>query len=120
MTPAYRPRGRDERLRRADRIRQSKDFRRLNKEGRRRRSAHFVSLVGPGFDPLRVRLGVTVSRKVGNAVARNRVKRRIREWFRTGARERLPVGRDLIVIARSGAAELDTATTRRELGELLG
>jgi ribonuclease P protein component len=63
-------------------------------------------------------LGITVSRKVGTAVQRNRVKRRIREWFRHN-RAALPGEVVLVVIARRGAAELSRAETERELGSLL-
>ena len=105
-------------LRRADRLRSAKDFQRLNRAGERRRSAHFVVLVGPGRDPERTRLGLTVSRRVGGSVERNRVKRRVREWFRRH-RARLPQGRDVVVIARAGAAELDGVAVCRELGEAL-
>ena len=105
------------RLRRADRIRSGKDFRRLQKQGRRCVGAHLVVLCGPGWDQARMRLGLTVSRQVGGAVARNRVKRRVREWFRC-ERQRLPQGKDLIVIARRGAAELETHALWNELAEL--
>jgi ribonuclease P protein component len=51
------------------------------------------------------RIGITVSRRVGNAVVRNRVKRRVREWFR-GCRQKLRGGIDVVVIGRARAAEL--------------
>lgn len=58
-----------------------------------------------------------MSRRVGNAVARNRVKRRIREWFRQ-ERESLPRDTDWVLIARAGAAEMATHATLRELRDL--
>jgi len=60
------------------------------------------------------RLGVTASRRVGKAVHRNHIKRRIREWFRQH-RDELPVGRDIVVIARQGAAKLDSSLMWRQL-----
>ena len=64
------------------------------------------------------RLGVTASRKVGNAVARNRVKRGIREWFRT-ERDLLPRSVDIVVIARPGSAELTAIEVGAELAALV-
>lgn len=58
------------------------------------------------------RLGLTVSRRVGNAVVRNRIKRRLREIFRQ-AGERLPPGIDLVAVARPSAAPLDFAELSR-------
>ncbi len=49
------------------------------------------------------RLGLSVSKKVGNAVVRNHWKRRIREAFRK-QRSQLPVGMDLVVRPKRGAA----------------
>jgi ribonuclease P protein component len=106
-------------LRRAARLRDARDFQRVNRTGVRRAGPHFVAVVATsGPTPvLGPRLGLAVSRRVGNAVARNRVKRRVREWFR---RERacLPPSTDWVVIARSGAAQLDGAEVARELSEL--
>jgi ribonuclease P protein component len=51
-------------------------------------------------------------------VVRNRIKRRVREWFRS-ARPRIAPGADVVVIARHGAGGIDTRTTWRALDELL-
>ena len=52
-----------------------------------------------------MRLGVSVSRKVGGAVQRNAVKRTLREAF-WAQRDRLPAGHDFVVVARPDAAGL--------------
>lgn len=49
------------------------------------------------------RLGISVSKKVGNSVVRHRVKRQIREAYRLGE-EKIPAGLDFVVIARTSAA----------------
>jgi RNase P protein component len=60
------------------------------------------------------RLGITASRKVGNAVRRNRFKRRVREWFRR-RRSELDPSVDLVVIARKSGAGLEMAELDRQL-----
>jgi ribonuclease P protein component len=99
-----------------DRLHRSAEFLRLQRNGVRFQSPHFVLYAGNlDIEPERSRLGVTVSRRIGNAAVRNRVKRRVRECFRRELRARLPVGTSLVVIARGGAGALGSAAISDEL-----
>ncbi|HKK52704.1 MAG TPA: ribonuclease P protein component, partial [Myxococcota bacterium] len=110
----------------------SRDFRRVMRSGRRRASQDLVVLTcrrdgrsgqGEALDSDSTRgsrrLGITASRKVGDAVRRNRFKRRVREWFRRN-REELPPSLDLVVIARRSGAQLDSRELDDRLRSLLG
>jgi len=101
----------------AARIRRRREFLSLGRNGEKRRTKSFVLVLGQTAD--RPRLGITVSRKVGGAVTRNLVKRRIREAFRRHP-NRARFGRDLIVIAKEGVGGVPFAVVRRELGTVLG
>ena len=65
----------------------------------------------------RTRLGLSIGRKVGNAVVRNRWKRAIREVFRKSVQQ-FPVGLDIVVRPRKGA-ELSYAAVERSLPRLV-
>ena len=100
----------------ADRLHRSAEFLRLQRNGVRFQSPHFVLYAGRlEHEPERSRLGVTVSRRIGNAVVRNRVKRRVREIFRKVIRAGLPAGTSIVVIARGGAGGLESAAISDEL-----
>jgi ribonuclease P protein component len=99
-----------------DRLHRSAEFLRLQRSGVRFQSPHFVLYAGNlDHEPERSRLGVTVSRRIGNAVVRNRVKRRVREIFRKTIRDGLPAGTSIVVIARGGAGALESAALGDEL-----
>jgi ribonuclease P protein component len=89
------------------RISRSGDFDAVYRRGRSAANRHLVVYAfaredAPPAAP--ARLGLSVSRKVGGAVERNRVKRALRERFAELA-PALPEGLDVVVIARPGAAE---------------
>ena len=63
------------------------------------------------------RLGITVTKKVGNAVVRNRLKRLIREFFRRN-KVLFPAGYDVVVMAKKNIPPLTYQETERELAEL--
>ena len=84
------------------RLRKSFDFRRVQGRGRRVQTKNLLVLYRPGAGP-NSRFGLTVSRKVGNAVTRNRVKRWLRESVRRN-QELLDGCYDVVLIARRSAA----------------
>ena len=96
------------------RVRSSREFAAIQKKGRKLHSRNFVVLFLRQGAPGSSRFGFSVSRKVGNAVARNHLKRRLREMFRIHRRE-LAAGRDFVVIAKPGAAKLSYAELVEEL-----
>jgi ribonuclease P protein component len=116
-------RGRASRRRRLSR---SAEFERVYRQGRSKGNRFLVLYAFPREDRTEdedgPRLGLSVSRRVGGAVDRNRVKRVLREAFWAEA-ERLPQGSDYVVVARPDARELaereGTGGVRTALAELV-
>jgi len=112
--------------RKRPRLSKSADFQRVYRQGRSAASRHLVLYAFPREqveNGAGIRLGVSVGRRVGGAVERNRVKRLLREAF-WSLDDRLPPTHDYVIVARPGAAQfaegrgLDGFTI--DLGELLG
>ena len=99
----------------AGRLHSRAEFRRVQHKGARFQTAHFVVYAARLPESQAVQLGTAISRRLGNAVIRNRLKRRIRECFRSRLRERLPAGTALVVVGRVGASKLETRSIMDEL-----
>ena len=92
-----------------------KDFVNVNRLGKRDHTAHFIILCLGNRLGI-TRLGITVGKRTGNAVRRNRIKRLIREFYRLH-KAHLPRGYDIVIVAKKGADRLDFWRIKEELGE---
>lgn len=100
-------------------VKGSRWFSRAYHKGKSYNGTYFAMYVIRGKEKDRTLLGITVSKKRGKAVMRNRVKRWIREAYRTY----LPVlknGYIIVIVAKQPAVTAGLAVLREELGSLLG
>jgi len=104
-------------LKRHERIRKRSQYVTIYQQGVTRESRHFKITVLPNTVQWS-RIGITVSRKIGSAVQRNLVKRRLREYFRLH-KAVLPRSHDIVFTAKPGAAALTAAAVTRELNAVL-
>ena len=97
------------------RLRKTADFAAVWSEGRSKVDRLFVARVRPNGLGV-TRFGFSVSKRIGNAVVRNRVKRRLREVTRATAVE---AGFDIVIVARNGAADVEFGRIERSIRNLL-
>ena len=104
-------------LSKEERIRLKRDFEAIYQEGKRLHTPLFIIFLrrNPVGFP---RIAAVAGKRVGGAVARNRVKRLIREFFRRH-KERLRPSTDYLIIGKKGAEELKYQDVVRELHFLL-
>ncbi|MGA7975575.1 MAG: ribonuclease P protein component [Pseudolabrys sp.] len=86
-----------------ERLKQRADFLAATATGRKTAAAAFVLQARERTDSGAARFGFTVSKKVGNAVERNRVRRRLREIVRLSPAGNMKVGHDYVLIGRRAA-----------------
>lgn len=107
----------DARFRKAERLRKRPEFLSTQRKGKRRSGAHFIVYGRPTQRDFS-RLGVTASRKVGEATVRNWWKRRVREIFRLH-KAQIPLGVDFVVIVKASGARAKYQVLETELLRLL-
>lgn len=85
------------------RLRQRADYVAVQGSGKKLHGRHILGIARQRSEPqLAGRLGLTVTKKVGNAVVRNRIKRLLREWMRLNGW--VPRGWDMVLVAKDSAA----------------
>ncbi len=90
-----------------ERILKRPEFIRLSKYGKKITNRSFLVLYLPGKGE-RLRLGVTVTKKIGHAPARNRIKRLTREYFRLN-KHKITNNCDINIIVKKGVAKLSSS-----------
>jgi ribonuclease P protein component len=93
------------------------DFARVTRRGKRFAGTYLTCFVADGRG--RTRVGITVAGTVGKAVARNKLRRRIKALL-DGYALQTPPWRDIVFIARPGAGELAFPALAAELGRVFG
>jgi len=99
-----------------ERVRRRKDYLNIYKRGRRIHSDNFTVILSPNPSGEK-RLGIAVSKKVGNAVKRNRIKRLLKEFFRLN-KDQLPDSKDMVIIAKKDVSPLKYRDVCLELADI--
>ena len=100
-----------------ERLLNREDFVNLNRLGKKYHSKHFL-VIAKENKTGRSRLGITVTRKIGNAVKRNKVKRLAREFFRLN-KHHFSRGCDIVIIGKKDSFLLNYTDIKEELGEII-
>lgn len=106
----------DQRLRKRERVRQRRDYLAIQRGGDKLHLQHLLAFIRPG-QPSSRRIGITVSKKVGNAVTRNRLKRLLRESWRCHKSD-FPLGYDVVLIAKRNATGVGFQELERQVRQV--
>ena len=105
-------------LSKAMRLRRRPDYVTVQSTGRKIHGNGFVALVVRSAGATLGRVGFTVTKRIGNAVTRNRIKRRAREWLRTHGW--IPAGLDVVFIAKEAAVTQSSTALAEDLRRMVG
>jgi ribonuclease P protein component len=100
------------------RIKKNKEFQEAFQKGHSFANRQFVVYALKKEGQATFRIGLSVSKKVGNAVTRNQIKRYIRQSI-FELSDRLAIGNDYVIIARKPAAEMDFFEVKKSLTHVL-
>lgn len=106
------------RMNKRQRIKKNEEFQLVFKKGKSVANRQFVVYSYRKEAQQEFRIGLSVSKKIGNAVTRNRVKRYLRQSF-LEIKEELRNDMDYVIIARHQAATLDFHETKKSLQHVL-
>ena len=109
---------RDYPVKKAYRMKKNEEFQLVFKKGKSFANRQFVLYYLKKEQQDHFRIGLSVSKKVGNAVVRNQIKRYIRQSF-LELEERIPDSYDLIIIAREPAKDMDFHQVKKSLIHVL-
>lgn len=104
-------------MRRKYRIKKNEDFQTVFKNGKSIANRQFVIYMLQNPVEREFRIGLSVSKKIGNAVTRNRIKRLIRQVF-LEEKHRIKNGKEFIIIARKPAADMGYYEVKNSLDHL--
>ncbi|MET3110829.1 ribonuclease P protein component [Salinicoccus halitifaciens] len=99
------------------RIKKEQDFKLVFKKGKSYANRQFVVYLSDHPEVAHLRLGISVSKRLGNAVKRNKIKRRIRAFFQQHKDELKP--KEYIVIARNPVSDMDYHQMEKSLLHVL-
>ena len=105
-------------MRKSYRVKKEAEFQRVFTQGKSCANRQFVVYMIEKPEQVHFRVGISVGKKIGNAVARNWVKRRIRQSL-TELKPQLKQDCDFIVIARPGVAWMEMAEVKDQLIHVL-
>ncbi|MBD1379861.1 ribonuclease P protein component [Metabacillus arenae] len=104
-------------MKKRNRVKKNEDFQKIFKQGKSMANRQFVIYLLDQPEEKEFRLGLSVSKKIGNAVTRNRIKRLIRQVF-LEEKELLQNRKDYLIIARKPASEMGYEEVKKSLQHL--